>query len=240
MKKSTALAFLFLCALAAAAAVCGPADNIDMGADNRPVPDPNAGVLYDRTAPFMGPEGAKAIIVEYSDFQCPYCSRMGLMIEEWREAAPGDIRVIWMDRPLISAMGEEGIPFHPWALLAHEACAEAQEQDRFWAMQQYLFHHRNEVFDMPRPHDMGHYAELQEEFKKRLVEVGEKTGLDAEKLEAALADRRHREKILSRVAMAEGLDIFATPTIFVNGKDMGADPDKIRRAIEKAIGKELP
>ncbi len=91
----------------------GPAKKVDVG-----------------NAPIRGPKNAPITVVLFSDFQCPFCSRVEPAITELEKAYPGKVRVAWKNYPL---------PFHNNAKPAAEAALAANEQGKFWEMHDILF-----------------------------------------------------------------------------------------------------
>src|SRR5205085_11590401 len=83
-------------------------------------------------APALGPKNAPVTIVEWSDFQCPYCGKVEPTLQQLREEYKGKVRIAWKNQPL---------SFHPNAMPAAEAAMAAYEQgnDKFWAMHDKLF-----------------------------------------------------------------------------------------------------
>src|SRR5260370_39913633 len=76
-------------------------------------------------APVKGSDKAKVTIVEFSDFQCPFCSRVGSTLEQLTKTYGKDIRIAWKNNPL---------PFHPNAMPAAQPAMAAGEQGKFWQM----------------------------------------------------------------------------------------------------------
>jgi len=190
-------------------------------------------------APSLGPAGAKAVIVEFSDFQCPYCSDMAVAIASWWRAFPEDIRVVWMDRPLVEK-AQDGFPFHPFSMIAHEAAAEALEQGKFWEMQKWIFERQAGLFPFKRPENAKQIEEKREKVKGKLIDACDNLGIDSEKMKAALEDGRHREKIEQRLDMARALGVNGTPTVYLNGVEASYEPAELKKEVELVLGKELP
>ncbi|HUT55757.1 MAG TPA: thioredoxin domain-containing protein [bacterium] len=194
--------------------------------------------LIDPGAPVEGPATAAAVIVEFSDFQCPYCAGMFAYVNGLRRQAPEGVRVVWMDRPLNGAAGD-GFPFHPYSMIAHEAGCEAAAQGKFGALQAWVFSNQLSLFPSGRPADQADYEARQGEVKKKLVEACAELGIDKARMEAALDDHRWEATVEKRLEMARRLKINVTPTVYVNGHEIGADPDEVRKAVGKALGKGL-
>jgi protein-disulfide isomerase len=218
-----------LCLAAAAATGAG----IDW--PGRVVPDAK---LIDPGAPVEGPKSAAAVIVEFSDFQCPYCAGMYAFVSGLVKKAPEGIRVVWMDRPL-AGKAMDGFPFHAYSMIAHEAGCEAAAEGKFGALQAWVFSNQRAIFPPGRPADEADYEAKQEEVRRKILGACAELGIDQDKMEAALADHRWQATVNKRLDMAKALKINGTPTIYVNGHEIGADPDEVKKAVEKALGREL-
>jgi Na+/H+ antiporter NhaA/predicted DsbA family dithiol-disulfide isomerase len=135
---------------------------------------------------------APVTIVEYGDFQCPYCASAAPVIDELLERFGDDLRYVWRHLPLSDV--------HPDAQLAAEASEEAAAQGRFWEMHDRLIGDND---DLRLSTLFRHAAALE---------------LDYAQFEDALARRRHRERIAEDVASADMSGVSGTPTFFVNGR----------------------
>lgn len=150
-----------------------------------------------------GPADAKITIVEYSDFQCPYCSRGFQTIEEVKKAYPGQIRFVFKHLPL---------DFHPLAMPAAKYFEAIARQD---AQKAYQFH--DLVFQ--------NQGELNSKKEAFLKESAKKAGADMKKLEKDLADESLMERINKDMAEAQKFGISGTPGFIINGVSLkGAYP----------------
>ena len=132
-------------------------------------------------------------LVEYADFECPYCGRAEPTIRELLAQHKGDgLRYVFRHLPLSDV--------HPHAQLAAEASEAAHAQGAFWEMHDTLMDHQGEL----TLGDVGRYAE--------------ELGLDAERLEDEVRRRRYRGRIAEDVASADTSGVSGTPTFFVNGR----------------------
>src|SRR5208282_3603847 len=174
--------------------------------------------------PTRGNKDAKVTVVNYDDFECPFCSRMHstLFPELFKEY--GDrVLFIYKDYPL-----EE---IHPWAVHAavNANCLGAQNNDAYWDYADYL--HGNQDSIKAKGHD-GWNAELD----KLATLQAQKHNLDVAKLHACV--KAQDEKAV-RASMREGdtLGVDATPTMFVNGQklDGAVPPDEVRLALDQAL-----
>ena len=143
--------------------------------------------------PFKGPENAKVVIQEFSDFQCPFCSRVNPTVAQILEAYPKDVKVVWRNMPLA---------FHADAPLAAEAAHEAFVQagnKAFWKFHDKLFGNQQAI---KRP-DLDKYAE--------------ELGLDMAKFKAALDNRTHKAFVDQDAAVGAKAGVSGTPAFVVNG-----------------------
>jgi Na+/H+ antiporter NhaA len=156
-----------------------------------------------------GPDRAPVTMVEYGDFECPYCGRAEPVIRELL-AGYGDLRYVWRHLPLTDV--------HPHALLAAEAAEAAAAQGRFWQMHDRLLDHQ----DALTASDLIGYA-------------GE-TGLDTGRFTADLRNHTGQAKIAADIDSADLSSVSGTPTFFINGKrhhgayDIATLSDAVRTA----------
>jgi protein-disulfide isomerase len=182
--------------------------------------------------PVRGNPNAKVIIVNYDDFQCPFCSRMHSTL--MREILPqyGDrIKIVYKDFPL---------PMHPWA--PHAAidanCLAKENPAAYWELADYL-HSNQRVIG-----EGGDLVKSQAQLDRLTMDFGQKHGADTTRLQACL---KAQPAETMKASMAEGdkLGISATPTLFVNGEKLeGAlDASELRAALDerlKAAGVQPP
>jgi protein-disulfide isomerase len=149
--------------------------------------------------PAKGPADAPVTIIEFSDFQCPYCKRALPTLSQLLEKYPEKIRVVYRHLPL------EGI--HPRARPAAAASVCAEDQGRFWDYHDLVFENNRALEDA----DLESYAG--------------RAGLDVESFKQCIADGRHRERIDADIEAATQAGITGTPAFVVNGIVMrGAKP----------------
>jgi protein-disulfide isomerase len=145
-----------------------------------------------------GPQNAPVTIVEFADFQCPFCNRTTETIKQLEKKYPGQIRVVFRDFPLA---------FHENAAKAAEAGSCAQEQGKFWQMHDKLFANQASL----KPAALKNYAS--------------EIGLDAAQFNQCLDSEKYTRKWQSDRDEGESYGINGTPTFFVNGRMLaGAAP----------------
>jgi len=166
--------------------------------------------------PSLGPENAPITIVEFSDFQCPFCRRFqSETYQALLDAYPGQIRFVYRNLPLTS--------IHPSAMPAAIASLCANDQGKYWEYHAKLF--SNETLDEPTY--IQHATDL---------------GLDVDAFTACLSDGSHDEFIQQDMDFALNLGIQSTPTFFVNGLAIvGAQPlEKFKVLIDQELAGEIP
>ena len=156
-----------------------------------------------------GPKKAPVTVVEYGDFECPYCGRAEPAIRELL-ADFGDVRYVWRHLPLTDV--------HPHAQLAAEAAEAAAGQGAFWEMHDTLLSHQ----DALRPGDLIGYAT--------------DLGLDTERFAKDLRTHAYAARVAEDVDTADLGSVSGTPTFFINGqRHHGAyDIDSLSAAVRTA------
>jgi Na+/H+ antiporter NhaA len=161
-----------------------------------------------------GPAHAPVTLVEYGDFECPYCGRAEPVIRELLDDFE-DLEYVWRHLPLTDV--------HPHAQLAAEAAEAAAAQGSFWEMRDLLFTHQDELT------------------AKALMSYAEQLGLDRERFEKDLRKHVHAGRIAEDVDSADLSGVSGTPTFFVNGRrHHGAyDVAGLSSAVETARSRAL-
>ena len=157
-----------------------------------------------------GGEDAPVTLVEYGDYECPYCGQAEVVMRELLVSFDDDLRYVWRHLPLNDV--------HPDAQLAAEAAEAAGAQDAFWEMHDRLLDHQDEL----TPGDLGSHAEA--------------LGLDIDRFWDELRRRRHAGRVEEDVASADASGVAGTPSFFINGKrHTGAyDVDTLTAAVRAA------
>jgi protein-disulfide isomerase len=164
------------------------------------------------SAPSFGPKAAKVTIVEWSDFECPFCSRVMPTLTKIKETYGKDVRVVFRHQPL---------PFHPNAKPAAEASMAAHEQGKFWEMHDKLFANQKAL-------DRASLEKYAQELK-----------LDMGKFKAAMDSGKYRKLVEEDAAAGSAVGANGTPTFFINGRQfVGAQPfENFKQAIDEEIAK---
>jgi protein-disulfide isomerase len=161
--------------------------------NDQPELDPNTAYRVGLGLPghALGPADALVTIVEFSDFQCPYCARQAPILAHARAKYGDAVRIIYRDMPV-----------HRDALFAAEAGVAAAEQGKFWAFHDQVFGH------------FGHVT------RADLDGFAKAIGLDMAEFDSALDTRRYHDAVLAEYAAAEALGVDGTPTMFINGQPL--------------------
>jgi Na+/H+ antiporter NhaA len=157
-----------------------------------------------------GPDDAPVTLVEYGDFQCPYCGQAESVIRELLASFGDDVRYVWRNLPLNDVHGN--------AQLAAEASEAAAAQGKFWEMYDVLLAHQDEL----SPRDLGRYAEG--------------LGLDMDRFWDELRHHQYASRVGEDVASADASGVSGTPSFFINGRrHYGAyDIDTLTAAVRAA------
>jgi len=148
--------------------------------------------------PSFGPVSAPVTIVEYSDFQCPYCARVGPTLQQIKDTYGDKVRVVFRDYPL---------PNHPQAVPAAQAAKCANEQGKFWEYHDKLFASQRELSP--------------EKYKEWAVELG----LSPDEFNACVDSNKYVPQVQLLAQGGQQLGVNGTPAFFVNGRFMsGAKP----------------
>jgi len=170
---------------------------------------------YDVAAegPSKGPADARITIVEFSDFQCPYCQRALATVDEVLAKYPEDVRLVYRHLPLDR--------IHPNARGAAEAAACAEEQGQFWAYHDRLFQNNRALG------------------KEDLLRYATDAGLDATRFQACFDERRFKDKVEADLQAARAVGISGTPAFVVNGILLsGAQPaEEFYKVIDQEIAR---
>jgi protein-disulfide isomerase len=162
-----------------------------------PPPAPPAGQRTDVAVsvrgddPARGPKDARVTVVEFSDFQCPFCSRAVPAVKEVEQAFGNDVQVVWKHLPLA---------FHPNAMPAALAAEAARQQGKFWEMHDKLFGNQQALSDA-----------AYEQYAKDLK-------LDLKRFKAAQVSSETKKRVEADVAAAQAAGVGGTPTFVVNGE----------------------
>jgi len=169
-----------------------------------PVPIPTLG------APSTGPANAKVTLVEFSDFQCPYCSKAVVQIAATLKAYPNDVRLIFKQYPLDS---------HPQAMISAQASLAAQAQGKFWQLHDLMFANRTKLS------------------RENIVRWAKDLGMDLNRFMNDMESADTKKTVLKDQADGDKAGVEGTPTFFINGQRYNGDlaPESIKTVIDAEI-----
>jgi protein-disulfide isomerase len=162
-----------------------------------------------------GSPSARVTLVEYGDFECPFCARAEPVVRELEAAFGDDLRFAFRHNPRSYD--------HPHAQQAAEAAEAAAEQGRFWEMHDVLFTRQNALeFD-------------------HLVDYAKMLGLDTDRFATALRTAAHRERVHEDELSGVRSHVISTPTFFINRVRYQDTPEfeRLSEAIELALEDEV-
>ncbi len=163
--------------------------------------------------PVRGKAGAPVTIVEFSDFQCPFCQRVNPTLAKLRETYGDRINIVFKDYPL---------PNHPQAPKAAEAARCAGEQNKFWEMHDAMFANQR-ALEVPA-----------------LKQTARAIGLDGGAFDTCIDSGKHAATIEKNAALGEQMGVNSTPTLYVNGRQvLGAMPFEVfKQVIDEELAKK--
>jgi protein-disulfide isomerase len=177
----------------------------------RPQVDPNK--VYNIPAgnsPFKGPADAPVVITEFSDFQCPFCSKAASLIDQVVKAYPKEVKFVYKQFPLIA--------IHQNALNASKAALAAQKQGKFWEMYDLLFANQQAL----QPENLKQYAQ--------------QIGLKVEQFDKDMQSPEIQQQVNDDLKLGSQSEVGGTPTIYVNGKRLTARSfDSFKQMIDEAL-----
>ncbi|MCA9608194.1 MAG: thioredoxin domain-containing protein [Myxococcales bacterium] len=159
-------------------------------------------------APSRGSQMAQVTIVEFSDFECPYCGRAHPLLQQVLREFEGRVRLVFMYYPLSN---------HPHAMPAARAAVAAGNQDRFWEMHDLLFEHQQQL----EPEHIESYAE--------------QLDLDMDRFRADMESTATQDRIEANKEVGREAGVEGTPSFFVNGRRFSEPPQALADYIREAL-----
>ena len=147
-------------------------------------------------SPVKGPDNARITLVEFSDFECPFCSAAVVQVDKIMAAYPKDIKLIYKQFPLST---------HPHAQIAAIASLAAKDQGKFWEMYEVLFKNSRRL----SPDNILMWAK--------------EVGLDMDKFKAGLASSKYQAIIEKDLKDGETAGVYGTPSFYINGKQYNGE-----------------
>lgn len=160
-------------------------------------------------APFIGKENAPVTIALFSDFQCPYCSKIQPELDQILEKNPDTVKIAFKNLPLTN--------IHNMAETAALAGLAAHNQGKFWQMHDALFAMNSQLT------------------KEKILAAAKEIGLDMDKFNGDLNNEATKQHLIKDVMDARNAEVSGTPTLFVNGRRVN---DRSPAALQKLIDEE--
>jgi len=160
-------------------------------------------------APYKGKVDAPVVIVEFTDFQCPYCAKLGETFKRLLELYPGKIKIVYKSYPLSN---------HRYAWKAAVAAMAAHRNGQFWEFHDRLFENHKVLND------------------QKILEIRKEFGFDTPEFDALMRTPQVRTRVAQDRAEGQSIGVRGTPAVFVNGKRL---KDKTLKGFRMAIDKEL-
>jgi protein-disulfide isomerase/peroxiredoxin/uncharacterized membrane protein len=175
-------------------------------------------------APILGNPEAKVTVVEFSDFQCPFCKRLSGTVHRLVEEYPKDVRVAFLNFPMKKECNATDIAksMHPMACLAAQAAYCAGKQGKFWELHDLMFARQSKLGG------------------KELVRLAKRAGLDDSSFRSCVNDPATLEAVKLDSQVGGSVGVSGTPALFVNGRRLiGAQPiEVLRRVIDAELAGE--
>jgi protein-disulfide isomerase len=164
-----------------------------------------------KDTPSKGPENAKVVIVEYSDFQCPYCARAHDTLSQVEKEYGGKVRLLHKQFPLA---------FHKWAEAGSVGalCVYQQDKEAFWKVYDYLYANQGTV--------------TPENVKEKVLEGAKDSKINKEKFNECYDSKKTLDKVKADMAEGQQVGVSGTPAFLINGRKIsGAQPLQNFKAI---------
>jgi len=177
----------------------------------------NLGAIHLNDNPTLGPADAPVTIVEFADFECPFCARAFSVLETMASTTYKDkMKVIFKNYPL---------NVHPWAIKAAEAaeCARLQNPNAFWDFARYFYSNQGSI----------NPKNLQDHVDKEAANLK----LDTPSLKVCMGSAQASDRVKQDQADGNSIKVSSTPTFFINGIPVVGLPDN--RVLEFVINSEL-
>ncbi len=176
--------------------------------------------------PVLGNPAAKVTIVNYDDFQCPFCSRMHELLMQDIAKVYGDrVRIVYKDYPLAE--------IHPWAIHAavDANCLAKQSPDAYWDFANFAHGNQKEITGNNRP-----LPDQMQTLDRGATEIAQKRNLQLVPLQSCM---KAQQDTMVKASMdeANNLGVSATPTMFINGEKVDGlvPPDALHAVIDRAL-----
>jgi protein-disulfide isomerase len=163
-------------------------------------------------SPMRGPSDAKVTVVEFADYQCPFCGQAEALVTQVLQDYPKDVRLVYKQFPLAT--------IHPQAMAAAKAALAAGRQGKYWEMHDLLFRNQRDLSP------------------EKLSQLAGSLQLDVMQFEKDMESPEVLAQISREQQEGKSADVVGTPTIFVNGKRLiNRSLDGFRQMIDTSLGR---
>jgi protein-disulfide isomerase len=179
---------------------------------NKPLTAEAQAKLTQGDLPAFGPADSKVNVVEFSDFQCPYCSRAAATVHAIREKYGSKVHFVFRQFPL---------SFHENAHVSAEAALAAHAQGKFWELHDKMFENQSELD------------------RSSLETYAQQVGMDMSAFKKALDSEQYKDAVDAELALGQEVAVEGTPTLFVNGQRVSnpTSVEVVSQAIDSALSK---
>ncbi len=187
-------------------------------------------------SPILGDKNAKIKIVEYKDFQCPFCAKIIPMLKQVQKEVPG-VAIVFKNFPLSNQCNPKmSRDMHPAACLAMYWAFAAQDQGKFWEYEDLVFNNYGTMM----PPD-GEMAARQAAQTEKLKGWAKDVGMDVAKAEKYVADKKYQSRLDKDLKEAESAEVRGTPSLYVNGRSYNGpmQADKMKEILKKVAEGKL-
>jgi len=163
-------------------------------------------------SPVKGPDAAPIVMVEFSDFQCPFCTKAAPVVQQVLNTYPDQVKFVYKHFPIQN--------IHEHAMNAAKASVAAHKQGKFWEMHDLLFKHSPDLAE------------------EKLMQYAQSLNLDMERFQKDYASSEVEKEVEEDLKLGEEVQIRGTPTFFMNGKRLPSWAfEAFQEAIKEALGK---
>jgi protein-disulfide isomerase len=179
---------------------------------NKPLSAEAVAKLTQGNPPAFGPKESKVTVVEFSDFQCPYCSRAATTVTDIKKKYGDKVLFVFRQYPL---------SFHENAHISAEASLAAHAQGKFWELHDKMFENQRKLD------------------RASLDGYAKDVGLNVAEFKKALDDKKFKDQVDAELKLGEEVAVDGTPTMFVNGKRVSnpTSVEEVSKAIDEALAK---
>lgn len=184
-------------------------------------------------SPHNGPKDAKVKIVEFKDFQCPFCARINPTLKQLEQKMHGKIAIVYKHFPLSSQCNPSmSRDMHPAACLATYWSMAAEEQGKFWEFEDIVYNNMSQM--MPTEGELPARLAAQTE---NLKKYAKEAGVDVEKAAAYVASKKYEARLTKDIKEAGAAEVRGTPSLFINGRQYNAPmtPEKMGEVVQKVL-----